>query len=838
MTNNKFPATNVGDLENLIRKRLRIGMILLSLAVALMATVWITRTAASAATQPAAKSELLSPIWTIEEVENSRYFYEMRDRSLAYNSVNGHLYYAYGGDHLYFADFNGTTWNSEVVDNNPEVGSFASLAVDQSGNPHIAYYDATNGTLKYATKFYGTWFISTLDTPTMMTTGSGEARTPIDPLVGPDIPVSKPWLNEEFVSDSSSLLAASGATRGVGQYTSIAIDSQNRPHISYYQFDLEDRNYNHLKYAHWNGSTWKIELIQEPGSAGNKAEGKYSSIALDKDDHPHIAFLDDDYDDLRHAYIGDGGRWNWENIADGPYHGNVGGWVSIAYDKTNNTCHISFYAKSSGGLWYAKGTKCNKPPATSGRNWTVVTADTAGDVGMYSSLILHSGVYISYYDATNGNLKLAHSTDGTSWSKSVISGTNVNVGLYTSLAIDDDDHLHITFFNVSYGLLQEAYQGGASKWAFRTIDENHDVGLASSLDLDSTGRPFISYLDDSPNDLKMAERIGPATWLTSLVTGTNQIGSYTSLKVDSTGKPHIAFYDATREDLNYAEWNGSAWAFTSVDRNGDVGQYPSLALDINDKPFISYYDATKKRLLLAHWDIVASKWITAPVDQSTLNPPDINVGKFTSIALDNTAQPNTKVFISYYEDAPNYRLKMAYRNIALGPPEWRIYVVDDITDSEVGQFTSLALTNSWQPRIAYYEKTHTYLKYAEGNWNVITHTFDFNTETVHKVVHYDIGKYASLGLDSLDRPHISYYLFDTDGTHQGDLMYARKLAGVWEIYTVDSNGDVGLFTSIAIDSTDHPHISYYDKTEGELKYATDEPPVVYTNFIYIPFIGQ
>jgi hypothetical protein len=835
MLKNKFPATIVGGLENLTRKRLRIAMILLSLVVALIATVWITRTAASAATQPAAKSDLLSASWTIEQVENNRYFYEMRDRSLAYDAINEHLYYAYGGDHLYFAEFDGTNWNSEVVDNSPAVGSFASLAIDQAGNPHIAYYDATNGTLKYATKFFGTWFISTLDTPTMMSTGASEARQPIDPLVGPDLPVSKPWLNEEFVSDSSTLLAASGATRGVGQYTSIAIDSQNRPHISYYQFDLNDRNYNHLKYAYWDGSSWKIKLVQEPDAAGNKAEGKYSSIALDGLDHPHIAFLDDDYDDLRHAYIGDKGRWNWENIADGPYHGNVGGWVSIAIDNANN-CHISFYAKTSGGLWYAKGTKCSNPDAP-GRAWTVVKADdTAADVGLYSSLFLHSGINISYYDATNGNLKLAHSTDGTSWSRSVISGTKVNVGLYTSLVMDNDHKLHITFFNVSYGLLQEAYQGGTGKWSFRTIDENHDVGLATSLDLDSTDKPFISYLDDSPNDLKMAERTGPATWATSRVTGTNSIGSYTSLKIDSTGKPRIAFYDATRKDLNYAEWNGSAWAFTSVDRNGDVGQYPSLALDINDKPFISYYDATEKRLLLAYWNISASKWITTPVDQSTFSPPDINVGKFSSIALDNTAQPLTKVFISYYEDAPNYRLKMAYRNIALGPPEWRKYVVDDITDSEVGQFTSLALTNSWQPRIAYYEKTHTYLKYAEGTWT--GSTFTFNTETVHKVDHYDIGKYASLGLDSSNQPHISYYFFDSEGTHEGDLMYARKVGGVWEKYTVDSDGDVGLFTSIAIDGADLPHISYYDKTLGELKYAFDPILPSYTNFIYLPSIMQ
>jgi hypothetical protein len=77
-----------------------------------------------------------------------------------------------------------------------------------------------------------------------------------------------------------------------------------------------------------------------------------------------------------------------------------------------------------------------------------------------------------------------------------------------------------------------------------------------------------------------------------------------------------------------------------------------------------------------------------------------------------------------------------------------------------------------------------------------------------------VGQYASLALDGAGNAHISYY----DATN-GKLKYARWTGSGWLIVTPDSAGDVGQCTSLALDTAGNPHIAYLDYTNRDLKYA-------------------
>ena len=76
----------------------------------------------------------------------------------------------------------------------------------------------------------------------------------------------------------------------------------------------------------------------------------------------------------------------------------------------------------------------------------------------------------------------------------------------------------------------------------------------------------------------------------------------------------------------------------------------------------------------------------------------------------------------------------------------------------------------------------------------------------------DIGEFSSIAIDSYGFKHISYF----DATNI-DIKYATDKTGSWVTISIDTSGNVGSSTSIAIDSNDAVQISYYDATNTALK---------------------
>ena len=302
-----------------------------------------------------------------------------------------------------------------------------------------------------------------------------------------------------------------------------------------------------------------------------------------------------------------------------------------------------------------------------------------------------------------------------------------------------------------------------------------------------------------------AAQSGPV-WISETVDSAGDVGGHTSLALEPTAPytPHISYYDDTNDALKHAYWDASGWHSETVDRTGNVGLYTSLTLEPNPPytPHISYYDSTKHALKYAYWDASASEWISETVDSVE------DVGKHTSLALAPTA-PYTP-HISYHDQGDG-TLKHAYRDGS----DWISRKVDS-TGNVVGEYTSLTLepTAPYTPHISYYKFTNNDLKHAY--WDASAS--EWISETVDSAG--VVGKHTSLALEPTApyTPHISY---DDDTNDALKHAYWDASASEWISETVDRTGHVGEHTSLALAPTPPytPHISYYDNTNNDLKHA-------------------
>ncbi len=211
--------------------------------------------------------------------------------------INGNPAIAYydvsNGDLKYIraTDANGTTWGTPaILDATGNTGQFLSMSV-VSGNPAISYYDVSNGDLRYirATDASGTAWAAPFS---VSTTGNTGQHTSLSVINGfPAISFHNVATQDlEYVRATDATGAAWGlplilaATGNTGQFTSLTTVSGN-PAISYQDVSNQDLKY--IRATNANGTTWAPE--ETPEATGNR--GAYSNLIVSAG-NPSIAYYD------------------------------------------------------------------------------------------------------------------------------------------------------------------------------------------------------------------------------------------------------------------------------------------------------------------------------------------------------------------------------------------------------------------------------------------------------------------------------------------------------------------------------------------------------------------
>jgi len=352
-------------------------------------------------------------------------------------------------------------------------------------------------------------------------------------------------------------------TGGVGKSSSLKIDRDGNAHVAYV---IEDGNRYPLKYAYWDHQTKRWFTMQVAEAVAT------CSLALDSNQRPHISYVDFGTASgakLRHASW-DGAKWNLEAL---PLNSDTVAYYSSIVIDSQDRPSISFYEyrgpRDSDFKIRLRNVTWN------GKYWELRTVDPQEGSGKFNAMAIDSRgrIHLGYANVSTGTAGVRYAVwDGSSWIVENVDGpeqtTRSAVGYSIAIAVDPQGDPHLTYMNETTPSVRYAVRKNG-KWRIETITGLAGVGYPdrNAIALDDEGRPYISYYDSGRGTLSLAHYDGQK-WLVAII-DSNGAGFTSSLAL-SDGTVWISYADEGGNGLKVAHGRMSDEAVThSQHRDGD-----------------------------------------------------------------------------------------------------------------------------------------------------------------------------------------------------------------------------------------------------------------------------
>ena len=429
-----------------------------------------------------------------------------------------------------------------------------------------------------------------------------------------------------------------------------------------------------------------------------------------------------------------------------------------------------------------------------------------------------------------------------------ISTVDSSGGAYSSVKLQSNGKPAIAYFDYKTGELRYSYwttNGTVNQW-IRTVVEEKGVQGYVSLVLGSGNKPYISYYHNISKNNS---------------TGSDINGKYGNHMV---GALKYA-YCSTTTCLTPEDWTKVTVAQIGQSENGHTGGWTSLAFDSSGNPRIAYYDFSHKinssdtkkgALKLAYCDAadctVSTNWSISTVDT--------NGGRSASMVI-----YGTKVMISYDADEVQ---KIKYAEGSPPFTSWNTSAEIDtiVNTSNLFRDTSIAIhPTTGKPRLVYqYQGQDNY----GTNWGGSApyprsdrRGFSWGYELPGKISRRDAyfaycdavdctvstnwikvnlanyggtqlnGYTSSIKVGSDGKPRIAYHYWghrassaysipNPIANNGQDLHYVlcgnSACSSGNAISGIDGTNNTGLYSSIILDSSNNPLISYYNYDSNQL----------------------